>query len=565
MDKDNYQLEAYSEYGDWSKNAAKDLGWVLGSLFPPEIDSQTAFTFDLNLPTLQDAKSALEKNRSLNGKIGITWCKKPDEPLQLKLPLPFHNVFLRHNRNDNKALRYLWIPYLGETPGFRLIKKYSKTKKDKTWWNLGLMHGSYLEGVCGEKIAKKRKKDDEEKPPAKTWFLATPEHYPEGIRDMFKSVLIEVCAVTNKKLKSRSRRDSVKEHLGKIAQEIWKENPVDEDDLSHKLLINFPFWLRGRICKRILEEIFVDEGGDTLNEDVILIVNGKHPTTEVIQNRIWNCLLEKSDLISQTLISFENLIKEGRMAFIAPENPVDMASLLTGFQRYYFKSDIRENLPPVYRQNHPSFKGKICPVQSPESEDVGLALYLSRSAFKNMNSEGLLRCNTSTPDEELGFGAGLVPFYHHNDGARNMMGAKNLRQALPLSNRTRPMITTGGEEEVIKAVKPLIDAGICPDASDKDGNLALGKDLLVAYLPWEGFNFEDAIVVGSQVVERGDLNSVKKKSFSKEIRTGLIPSPSGGLIPFDGMAKAGTILFSGCRIASFALEECLARPEKPCK
>ena len=418
------------------------------------------------------------------------------------------------------------------------------------------MHGSYIEGICDTESSKSKKgkiKADK-KPPGRTQFLAALEHYPEQIKGMFKSTLIEVCAVTNKKLKTSSRLNSVKEQLGKIAQELCKENPVDEDDLSHKLLIHFPFWLRGRICKRILEEILVDESGDKLNEEAIAIVNGERSTTEDIQNRVWNCLLEKSEVISNTLVPFGNLIKAGRMVYIAPENPVDMASLLTGFQRYYFKSDIREKLPPVYRQNHPSFKGKICPVQSPESEDVGLALHLSRIAFKNMKSEGVLKHETGSPDDELGFGAGLIPFYHHNDGARSMMGAKNLRQALPLSNRTRPLITTGGEEEVIKAVKPLIDAGICPDAGDKEGNLALGKDLLVAYLPWEGFNFEDAIVVGSQVVERGDLNAVKEKSFREEVKTGWIPTPSGGIIPFDGMAKEGAVLVSGYRIASFALE-----------
>ena len=50
-----------------------------------------------------------------------------------------------------------------------------------------------------------------------------------------------------------------------------------------------------------------------------------------------------------------------------------------------------------------------------------------------MKSEGVLKHETGSPDDELGFGAGLIPFYHHNDGARSMMGAKNLRQALPLS------------------------------------------------------------------------------------------------------------------------------------
>ena len=42
----------------------------------------------------------------------------------------------------------------------------------------------------------------------------------------------------------------------------------------------------------------------------------------------------------------------------------------------------------------------------------------------------------------------------------------------------------------------------------------------------------------------------KKKSFREEVKTGWIPTPSGGIIPFDGMAKEGAVLVSGYRIAS---------------
>ena len=199
---------------------------------------------------------------------------------------------------------------------------------------------------------------------------------------MFKSTLIEVCAVTNKKSKTRSRLDSVKEQLGKIAQEICKENPVDEDDLSHKLLIHFPFWLRGRICKRILEEILVDESGDKLNEEAIAIVNGERSTTEDIQNRVWNCLLEKSEVISNTLVPFGNLIKAGRMVYIAPENPVDMASLLTGFQRYYFKSDIREKLPLFTGKTTRLLRGKSAPYKALSRKTLALRFTCQGSLSK---------------------------------------------------------------------------------------------------------------------------------------------------------------------------------------
>ena len=77
-----------------------------------------------------------------------------------------------------------------------------------------------------------------------------------------------------------------------------------------------------------------------------------------------------------------------------------------------------------------------------------------------------------------------MPFYEHNDGARCMMGAKNLRQAVPVAKRRSPAVKTGGEALVREFVKPLIECGVCPDASDGNGNLALGVDLsLLAVCP----------------------------------------------------------------------------------
>ena len=47
-----------------------------------------------------------------------------------------------------------------------------------------------------------------------------------------------------------------------------------------------------------------------------------------------------------------------------------------------------------------------------------------------------------------------------------MMGAKNLRQAVPVGKRQAPSVRTGGELAIQEFAKPLVEAGICPDAAD---------------------------------------------------------------------------------------------------
>ncbi len=46
--------------------------------------------------------------------------------------------------------------------------------------------------------------------------------------------------------------------------------------------------------------------------------------------------------------------------------------------------------------------------------------------------------------DRISWGAAVIPFSHHNDGVRDMMGAKNLRQATPVLKRERPAVRTGG-------------------------------------------------------------------------------------------------------------------------
>lgn len=569
--QNNYsQPYIHSDFHHWQEEASRDLGWVLARFFPHQ-NNVSPFSFSLNLPAMEEAKHAFKNNRNLNGTIEITWNKQPDNPLKLKVPMPFYNIFIRRSAERSEALSYAWVPYLGESPGFRFIKKYSKTKSEKKWWRLGLMHGYYLEGVCNEKPKRKKGKVEEKyKPPGMTLFLAPYEYYHEEIRKIITlgCPVVETCVDITGKKKTLSKIGVIKDKLEKVSGSLHEKkdslnlDEPDEDDLSHKVLVHFPLWLRGRICYRLFEEILTHRYRDIkgrprkiINEENKKILEGLQAPTEEVQKEIWEYLIANSVPISNSIVPFNVLVEDGRLTYTDPENPADMVSLLTQFQRYNYKSDIIVKLQHIYRQNHPSFRGFICPVQSPETEKVGITLHLSRTTFRNVDSTGSMKQDDNFyNDDELGFGAGLVPFYHYNDGPRNMMGAKNLRQALPLVRRSSPAVTTGGEDMVLELVKPLIEIGICPDASDVNNKLALGKDLLVAYLPWEGMNVEDAVVAGGQVVERGDFNAARVKEFSKEIKPGYIPTVSGTVLPFDGLAKKGKRLFSGSLIASFTLE-----------
>ena len=163
----------------------------------------------------------------------------------------------------------------------------------------------------------------------------------------------------------------------------------------------------------------------------------------------------------------------------------------------------------------------------------------------------------------LSVAATLIPFLEHDDAKRTLMGANMQRQAVPLIRASAPLVGTGMEAraaldsgEMICAVedgrvvevdalhavvkgasgeksyefpkfersnqstcinhRPVVKLGddvvagqpLADGTSIDKGELALGKNLLVAYMPWEGFNYEDGIVVSERVVEEDLLTSI---------------------------------------------------------
>ena len=174
-----------------------------------------------------------------------------------------------------------------------------------------------------------------------------------------------------------------------------------------------------------------------------------------------------------------------------------------------------------------------------------------------------------SPKQMVGVSAALIPFLEHNDANRALMGSNMQRQAVPLLTSEAPLISTGmekpvarnsgmvivaeedgvvtyvsadrivvGEQEHVlrKFVglsertclnqRPIVRVGqtvrkgevIADGAGTAGGELALGKNTLVAFMPWDGYNFEDAILVSETLVRRDSFTSIHVEEFEVEIR-----------------------------------------------
>jgi DNA-directed RNA polymerase subunit beta len=215
----------------------------------------------------------------------------------------------------------------------------------------------------------------------------------------------------------------------------------------------------------------------------------------------------------------------------------------------------------------------------------------------------------------LGATASLVPFVEKNRVDRSLMAASMQKQAVPLLQPESPVVGTGIEHviaqntsqlvvaeadgEVVRAdgdevqvkykdgtksYRPVhfiksnddrsINQKVCVNRGDKvkagdiliegasiaDGEIALGKDLLVAFMPWSGYNMDDAIVLSRRLVQDDTLTSVNIKDYTVEVRetklgpeivTRDIPNVSeeslrhldeNGIVQLGSEVKAGDVL-----------------------
>lgn len=173
------------------------------------------------------------------------------------------------------------------------------------------------------------------------------------------------------------------------------------------------------------------------------------------------------------------------------------------------------------------------------------------------------------PSQMVGVSAGLIPFLEHDDANRALMGSNMQRQAVPLLVAEPPLVATGMEKSVaqnsgmlvrarkkgtVTAVdakkivigedtyelrkfvglnertcqnqKPIVKLGqkvekgevIADGAATFQGELALGRNVLVGFMAWDGFNFEDAIIISEELVKADTYTSIHIEEFDVEIR-----------------------------------------------
>ncbi len=175
-----------------------------------------------------------------------------------------------------------------------------------------------------------------------------------------------------------------------------------------------------------------------------------------------------------------------------------------------------------------------------------------------------------SPKQTVGVSASLIPFLEHDDANRALMGSNMQRQAVPLLKTESPLVGTGMEEVVgkhssmvvrathagtVTAVdasrvvinhtdeyklekfmglnertclnqKPIVQLGqqveagqvIADGGGTAQGILALGKNVLVGFVSFDGYNFEDAIIVSEKLCKDDSFTSIHIDEFTTEVR-----------------------------------------------
>nr|YP_009551079.1 RNA polymerase subunit beta [Pseudellipsoidion edaphicum]QAA12013.1 RNA polymerase subunit beta [Pseudellipsoidion edaphicum] len=286
------------------------------------------------------------------------------------------------------------------------------------------------------------------------------------------------------------------------------------------------------------------------------------------------------------------------------------------------------------RDIHPSYYGRLCPIDTPEGEKAGLVASLStfaqvseqgfiKTPFFKVNNGRIFGITFLTVGEEEGKSiamgdsvinskgylltkkigvkendefrlaspteidylsispfqffspaVGLIPFFEHDDANRTLMGAHMQRQAVPLLKPQKAIVGTGIESHMgiesgslllsynkgivrfvssntiwIKDIfgktiiyglekfqssnqltlmnqRPIVWIGerveegsiIADGPSTDEGELSLGKNVTVAYMPWGGYNYEDAIVISERMVYENIFTSIHIEKLQIEVR-----------------------------------------------
>lgn len=218
----------------------------------------------------------------------------------------------------------------------------------------------------------------------------------------------------------------------------------------------------------------------------------------------------------------------------------------------------------------------VAPADSPvvdgkivgNKEMAGRMIARHRADFELVEPE-LIQYMDVAPSQMVGVSAGLIPFLEHDDANRALMGSNMQRQAVPLLVAEPPIVGTGLEKEIARNSsmlvtakragkvtyvdadrievgtdkyvlkkysglnertclnqRPIIRLGdkvtkgqvLADGAASYKGELALGRNVLVGFMSFDGYNFEDAIIISQELVQSDTYTSIHIEEFDVEIR-----------------------------------------------
>jgi len=345
--------------------------------------------------------------------------------------------------------------------------------------------------------------------------------------------------------------------------------------------------------------------------------------------------LVNSKMITNTILEF---FSSGQLSqFMDQTNPLSEVTHKRRLSALGEGGLVKERAGFEVRDVHPTHYGRICPIETPEGQNIGLINTLA--TYAKVNDLGFIEAPynkvvdgvvqdeivylTATQEEDLviapastkvvdrkivddlietrcngeillnetkkvslidisplmvsGSAAALIPFLEHDDANRALMGSNMQRQAVPLLRTEAPIVGTGmeaiisrdawesvkakragivkkvdskniyilGEDEggvfidhypmeknmrtnqnttftqtPIAKVGEFVKAGqVIADGPNMDkGELAIGKNVLVAFMPWYGYNYEDAIIISEKILREDTFTSVHTYEVEIEAR-----------------------------------------------
>ncbi|MEH2453509.1 DNA-directed RNA polymerase subunit beta [Nostoc sp.] len=239
---------------------------------------------------------------------------------------------------------------------------------------------------------------------------------------------------------------------------------------------------------------------------------------------------------------------------------------------------VRFDLPPAYMTADEEDDLRVAPGDIPVDETghiVGPQVPVRyRQEFSTTTPEQVDYVAVS-PVQIVSVATSMIPFLEHDDANRALMGSNMQRQAVPLLKPERPLVGTGleaqgardsgmvvvsrtdGDVTYVDATeirvrpkpstseikytlskyqrsnqdtclnqKPLVRIGervvagqvLADGSSTEGGELALGQNIVVAYMPWEGYNYEDAILISERLVQDDVYTSIHIEKYEIEAR-----------------------------------------------